>query len=38
VALERDRATLNVMRRWRNIWRIRLIKSDGAWRRSWAKR
>lgn len=32
--LERDRLTLKVMRRWRNIWRIRLVRRDGAWQRS----
>ena len=37
-ALERDRLTLKVMRRWRNIWRIRLVRRDGAWQRSWSGR
>lgn len=38
VALERDRSTLNVLRRWRNIWRVRLLKRDRAFRRSWSER
>ncbi len=37
-ALERDRLTLKVMRRWRNIWRIRLVRRDGAWQRTWSGR
>ena len=36
--LERDRTTLRAMRRWRNIWRIRLVRRDGAWQRTWSGR
>ena len=32
--LERDRTTLRAMRRWRNIWRIRLARRDRAQNRS----
>jgi CRP-like cAMP-binding protein/uncharacterized protein (DUF697 family) len=38
VAMERDQFTMKVMRRWRNIWRIRLLRRDGAWRRSRSRR
>ena len=46
-ALEQDRFTLKVLRRWRNIWRIRLARDDWAWdesagdrgpRRGWLRR
>jgi uncharacterized protein (DUF697 family)/CRP-like cAMP-binding protein len=37
VALEQDRTTLNVIRRWRNIWRVRLLKRDREWRRNWSR-
>jgi CRP-like cAMP-binding protein/uncharacterized protein (DUF697 family) len=38
VTMERDRFTMKVMRRWRNIWRIRLLRRDRAWRRSRSRR
>jgi CRP-like cAMP-binding protein/uncharacterized protein (DUF697 family) len=38
VTMERDRFTLNVMRRWRNIWRVRLIRRrERTWRRTWSR-